>query len=230
MTVTKGFLIQADADAGGGFYEDYYKTTAQRGAMSNISLGKVIYNTTVGEQQIWNGIGWDCQSKMFIGTGSVDTIVVSSDPDNPTFITGLQTTGAQRGISLIDAITGTFENTSGRTITSMIGTISFHPTETGGGTGILNIVSERSDDGGLTWSFNMFSLRTIEVAASGESFATKVSTISSLLPGTRFRFKLVESGAGGITLSQTSAVMNGETITSSSVTFVLDEQGTIETP
>ena len=112
----------------------------------------------------------------------------------------------------------------------MTGTISFRPIETGANVGILQIISERSIDEGSTWSVNSLSLRTIEIPANGESFSTKVSFIADVLPGELFRFRLVETGLGGVTLEPTSETILGETLTSASCIFELTEQGTIDIP
>lgn len=163
------------------------------------------------------------EGRAHIGTGSLDTMVLTDSVADPSYITGFANTGANDGIELTDSATGTFQNTMGRTIVSAAGTISFHPTETGGGVGIMYLLSERSIDG-ITWTVNPLSLRRVEIPSNGESFATKVSSIANLLDGEYFRFRMYEAGSGGVTLTSETETVMGQSVVMPSATFILTEQ------
>jgi hypothetical protein len=158
-------------------------------------------------------------SSSFFAT-SVDTIPISQDSLSPSFFTGLSLAHADK-IAIVDLPTGAMINNSGKTIT-MTGTVSINPTLSGGVTAALNIISERSNDGGLNWFGNLDSRRPVEVANSSESFGTKISLIIDWLPGQWLRFRLWTT-VGNLSLVSTSATALGQTFATPSVVWELLE-------
>lgn len=152
---------------------------------------------------------------------SYDTINVSNDLQSPSIFTGLTEAGESSGFILHDD--SSIENVSGKILNKVVGTISFQPFKTGGGVTQLALYSEFSDDGGLTWNDNPWSLRTIEVPRNGESFNTGISAVVNWENGRRYRFKFVENGGGGLVFTTTSLNIEGEERTGASVFWELSE-------
>jgi hypothetical protein len=155
-----------------------------------------------------------------IFANSITTTVVNSDPADPSYLLGLTIQHAD-DISLVDAATGAIVNDTGRTIT-MTGSISYNPVKGGGAAAQLNIVSERSNDLGVSWFGNLNSRRTVEVANSAESFGTKVSLIIDWEPDQWLRFR-VWLGAGVLSFVSTSTIAMGETFVTPSIVWELAE-------
>jgi hypothetical protein len=152
---------------------------------------------------------------------SFDTMNISADNLNPSFLTGLVIEHCD-GISMADPITGAIVNDTGRTIT-MTGSISYNPKKSSGTTVQLNIVSERSDDGGITWFGNLNSRRSLEVSNNGESFGTKVSLIIDWLPDQLLRFRMWTT-TGLLDFESTSKIgVRGEVFTAPSCVWELAE-------
>lgn len=150
---------------------------------------------------------------------STDTIVISSDADSPSYLTGF-TSEYLKGISLTDVATGTVRNDSGKTL-NMMGTINYHPNASGA-VATLNIISERSADG-ITWEGNLSSRRTIEISNTGESFGTKASILLNWEPGHFLRFRFWVS-TGNLQLeSSTAAALGGQVFTCPALAWMLHE-------
>ena len=152
---------------------------------------------------------------------SDDTITLSADEDAPSFLTGLVLEGT--GYSLADPLTGAVRNDSGKAQT-VDGLISFHPNKTAGGTIIIDVFSETSTDGGLSYQLNAGSLRPVEVSNSGESFKSTVSFAIDWPPGALIRFRMLASTAGGMNIEPSSStVLGGQTITGHSIVWNLSK-------
>jgi hypothetical protein len=154
---------------------------------------------------------------------SDDVIAVSTDANAPSFLTGLTVLG-NTSFSLFDAATGAVRNDTGRVINKLDGTISYHPNKIGGGTALLQIFSEKSTDGGATYSINQGSLRPVEVSNTGESFKTAVSFLADWQPDEIIRFRIFEDNGVTVTLDPSSTTaLSGQTITGHSVIWTLAE-------
>lgn len=127
----------------------------------------------------------------FAGSSN-STINVSTDANVPSFFPLDDFFDAEQ-CDLFDALTGAVRNISGRTISVMTGTVSFTPEKDGAGTAVFNLVSERSNDGGLTWTPNSNSLRTFELKKDQNQFSTKLSMLFDWLPNEIVRFKAYAS-------------------------------------
>ena len=153
---------------------------------------------------------------------SQDPIAVSSNPLATTFFSGFALYGTINGFTL-DAATGAIINSSGRTISSVTGTISIQPVKIGGGAAQeLRLWSEVSPDG-ITWAVNANSLRTFEVASDGETFKTSVSLYADWVDGEYLRFKCYSTGGGSLSIEPTSDTVDGQAITGPSVIWNLKE-------
>ena len=161
--------------------------------------------------------------KAYIEARSVDTIAISSDPDNATLITGVAEIN-KSGIDLNDILDGSFVNSTGRVLTICFGTVSFYPSQTGPGTPTLKVFSERSTDGGTTWTANEFSRRPVTVSDTEEPYSTKESIMENWQPGELLRFKVFYTGTGSVSLqSQSETVNTNQTITTPSFSWLIEE-------
>ena len=147
--------------------------------------------------------------KIHFGAYTVDTIVISTDPNNPTYLTGVDLfSSSSPGIIVLDAATGLLRNDTGKTIT-MQGTVTYQTTQGAGGNANLLLWSERSTDDGVSFVENTFSLRTSEVPNNSSNSQTKSSAIAEWAPGESARWAMYNSGPGTLTLDGPSATVNG---------------------
>ena len=142
--------------------------------------------------------------------GSEATITVSTDSANPSYFP-LADLFVANDCTLFDAATGTVRNTSGRTVDTLSGTVSFIPDKTGVGTAILHLVTERSADNGVTWTGNLKSLEIFELQRDSNQFSTKLSILFDWLPNELIRFKAYSTGA--LDLVPPSDTIEGEVYT-----------------
>lgn len=152
---------------------------------------------------------------------SFDTITVSDNPDNASFITGMQLSNESNGFAITDINEGVIQNTSGREL-KLLGSVEMHPDKTGGGTEALRLYSEISSDG-VVWTVNPNSLRITEVDGNSESYISYCSDI--VFPtGSYVRFRLFcgDSDEVDITSLQ-ETVSNGQTVICPSFKWRLGE-------
>ena len=165
----------------------------------------------------------DIYTKASLAMFSLDTIPISDDPDDCSFVTGLIAAVTPiDGFAIADVATGAISNNSTRTYKLCSGTVSIQPSQQGGGTDKLTIFSEYSDDNGATWTVNQYSKRGIRANSAEESFSTKVSIATNWIPGRWIRFRMVTDGS--ITINPISeTVQGGQTITAPSFAWELSE-------
>lgn len=147
-------------------------------------------------------------------------VSIPSSSTSPAFL-GPLTLDYAKGITLVNAAEGTVRNDTGRVIT-MSGSISYNPDKGGGGTTTLNIVSERSADGGTTWAGNLDSKRTVEISNNSESFGTKVSWVITWAPSELLRFRAWING-GTLDFVTSSDTALGQTFNTPSIIWLLTE-------
>lgn len=149
------------------------------------------------------------ENALHFGAYTTDSITVSTDPNSPTYLTGVGLFPSSSTVfTLLDASTGLIRNDSDRTF-SMQGTATYQLVQGAGGSGNLLLWSERSDDDGLTFTENLFSLRTSEVPNNSSNSQTKSSGVDQWNPGESIRWAMYNSGPGAVTLQGPSAVVNG---------------------
>ena len=154
---------------------------------------------------------------------SSDTIAVSTDALNPSYVTGMTISPtASPEISVADAATGALVHNADRAL-SMQGSVTYQLDNGTGGAAQFILWSERSADGGLTWTPNANSLRTSEVPNTSESSQTKSAAIALWQPGEWNRFVFANIGAGTLTLDSPSAVVDSGTVDGFSFFFSLIE-------
>lgn len=106
----------------------------------------------------------------------------------------------------------------------MEGTATYQLSKGGGGLATLELWSERSIDGGLTYTENNFSLRTSEVSNNSDNSQTKSSAVGDWNVGELNRWAMYNSGAGVLTIAAPSTVLNnGNLITGLSFYWQLNE-------
>lgn len=150
--------------------------------------------------------------KLHFGLLTFDTIAVGTDPDNPTYITGSAIIPtASPEFELIDTATGLVRNNSDRAL-SMSGSITYQLAQGGGGAGELILWTEISDDDGVSFTENPFSLRTSEVDNNSTNSQTKGAGADRLMPGESIRWAMYNSAGGAITLDGPTATVNGGNI------------------
>lgn len=162
--------------------------------------------------------------KLHFGAYTVDTIAVSTDPNAPTYLTGvgLFPTSSPE-FTLLDAATGLIRNDSTKTF-SMQGTVTYQTVQGAGGSGDLQLWSERSSDDGVTFTENPFSLRTSEVPNNSSNSQTKSSGVDQWAPGESVRWAMYNSGSGSVTLDGPSdTVNNGNVVDGLSLYWQLNE-------
>ena len=146
--------------------------------------------------------------KQHFGAYTTDAISVSTDPDNPTYVTGIALFElSSAGFELIDAATGLIKNNTGRNF-SMQGTVTYQLLGTGS-TASLRLWSERSDDDGLSFTENAFSLRVSEASNNENSSHTKSSAVETWKHGESIRWAMYNGAGGSVVLSPPSATVNG---------------------
>lgn len=154
----------------------------------------------------------DALPRLHFGAYTIDTIAVSSDPNNPTYLTGVALfPTSSPEFTLLDAATGLIRNDSGRTF-SMQGTATYQLVQGAGGAGNLQLWSERSVDDGVNFVENQFSLRTSEVPNNSSNSQTKSSAVDQWAPGESVRWAMYNSGAGSVTLDEPSDTVNNGNI------------------
>lgn len=155
------------------------------------------------------GFGANGGKSLHLGAYTIATIPVSQDPDNPTYLSGvgLFPTSSPEFV-LLDAATGLVKNNSGRTF-SMQGTATYQTSQGAGGAGELILWSERSDDDGVTFIENTFSLRTSEVPNNSTGSQTKSSGVDQWQHGESVRWAMYNSESGAVSLDSPSATVNG---------------------
>lgn len=157
------------------------------------------------------------------GAYTLDEIVVSQDPANPSYVTGLNLfPTASTGILIADVNTGLFYNDTGKILT-MQGSLTFQVEQGLGTKGNLLLWSERSPDA-INFTENDLSLRTIEVGNDIATAHTKSAAISEWLPGTYNRFAMYNAGLGAITIKAPVASVNeGNSVTGMAWYFQVNE-------
>lgn len=144
------------------------------------------------------------------GAYTVDTISVSTDPNSPTYLkgVGLFPTSSSE-FTLFTGLDGEqwIRNDTTKTF-SMQGSATYQTTQGAGGNGELLLWSERSNDDGLTFTENTFSLRTSEVPNNSENSQTKSSGVDQWAPGESIRWAMYNSGVGAVVLDGPSATVN----------------------
>ena len=151
---------------------------------------------------------------------SDDTITVSPNPSDPSFLTGFELFG--EGFELFDQATGAVQNTTSENQSSD-GLISFNPDKEGGAnTATVYVFSETSIDGGSTYTINEGSLRPVEISNSSESFKSAVSFIINTPPSGIVRFRAFTTGIMIFTPSS-QTVLDGKTVTGHSIVWNLSK-------
>jgi len=145
------------------------------------------------------------------GAFTNDLINVGTDPNNPTYLTNIALfPNSSPEFSIITDLGGVqwIKNNSPYTL-SMQGTVTYQVKKGAGGIGEFKLWSERSDDDGVTFVENPFSLRTSEVSNNSDNSQTKSSGVDQWQPGQSIRWAMYNSGAGSIILDGPSDVVNG---------------------
>lgn len=146
--------------------------------------------------------------KLHFGAYTVDTIAISTDPNNPTYLTGVSLfPSSSPEFTVIDSATGLIRNDSNKTF-SMQGTATYQLVQGSGGSGNLQLQSERSEDDGVTFAENPFSLRISEVPNNSSNSQTKSSGVDKWAPGESIRWAMYNSGSGSVTLDGPSDTVN----------------------
>ena len=138
---------------------------------------------------------------------STDTVILSTDASNPSYITGISLSESSPELEAFDPVGGWIRNNGTEPI-SMAGTVTLQTQQGVGGSSVVHLWSERSTDNGTTSTVNPQSLRMIDVGNDSASSHTKSSAISQLLPGESVRFAMYITG-GATTLAAPSATVNG---------------------
>lgn len=147
--------------------------------------------------------------KYHFGVFSVDTIPVSTDPDNPSYITGLLLfDSSSEGFEVIDAATGLVKNNTGRDLT-MSGSVTYQGVNGTGGTAQLQLWSERSVDDGVTFEINQSSLRTTQLPNTSSGSQTKSAGIANWKSGESARFAIYNTSGGTLSLAAPTDTVNG---------------------
>jgi hypothetical protein len=212
----------------GSYYNDSTRSGKQKGSTYSVELdgnaigiamatgGAPTDAWTILEPSAGGGAGI---TKASYFANSFETLVLSIDPDNPSYLTNLNLLHSD-SITLVDNLTGTIRNDTGHSIT-MTGSISFNP-EKVNGTPTLNIVSERSNDG-ITWFGNLDSRRSMEISNNNESFSTKVSLIVDF-PATQLaRFRIWVTNGNVNFHSTSTTALGGQVFRVPSVLWELSE-------
>lgn len=148
---------------------------------------------------------------LHFGAYTNDTIAVSTDPNAPTHPTGISLFPSSSSEFTIITDAGGVQwirNDSTRSF-SMQGTVTYQTVQGAGGSAGLKLWSERSDDDGVTFTENLFSLRTSDVANNSDNSQTKSSGVDTWNPGESIRWAMYNSGPGALTLDGPSDTVNG---------------------
>lgn len=163
--------------------------------------------------------------KYHFGIYSFDTISISTDPDNPTYVTGLGLfPTSSEGFTIVDASRGIVRNDTGRTLT-MSGTVTYQGEKVSSGRALLHLWSEKSNNDFQTFEVNQNSLRTTPVSnSSSDESSTKSAGIANWESGQSARFAMYNSGAGSLVLQTPEVTVNhGETVHGFSFYMQLNE-------
>lgn len=139
-----------------------------------------------------------------------DTIAVSNLAASPTYLTNI--TLASTSSPEFELITGVdgelwIKNISDKTF-SMQGSATYQTNQGAGGAASYYLWSERTDDDGLTFTENTFSLRTSEVRNNSDNSQTKSSAVGSWAPNEAIRWAMYRTG-GAVNLDSPSTTVNG---------------------
>lgn len=147
--------------------------------------------------------------KLHFGAYTTETIAVSTDKDNPTYLSGIALfSTSSPEFELLDPSTGLIRNNSGRTF-SMQGSATYQTNQGVGGSGNIKLWSERSNDDGVSFVENDFSLRTSEVPNNSTNSQTKSSAVELWKSGESVRWAMYNSGVGAVSLDSPSDTVNG---------------------
>lgn len=165
-------------------------------------------------------------TSLHFGAYTITTITVSTDPNNPTYLSGVSLfPSSSPEFTLLDAATGLIRNDSDKTF-SMQGTATYQMVQGAGGSGKLQLWSERSEDDGLTFTENPFSLRTSDVPNGSDDSQTKSSGVDQWAPGESIRWAMYNAGPGVVTLDGPSdTVNNGNVVDGLTFYWQLNEVG-----
>ncbi|AUR89537.1 hypothetical protein NVP1124O_36 [Vibrio phage 1.124.O._10N.286.49.B1] len=148
---------------------------------------------------------------LHFGAYTNDTIAVSKDPDAPTYLTNIALIpSSSPEFTIITDGNGVqwVKNDSNKTF-SMQGTVTYQTVQGAGGRAGLKLWSERSDDDGVTFSENLFSLRTSEVPNNSDNSQTKSSGVGAWNPGESIRWAMYNTGPGALALDGPTDTVNG---------------------
>jgi hypothetical protein len=147
---------------------------------------------------------------LHFGAFTVDTIPISDDPDDPTYLTGISLFASSSSeFSIIVAPDGSqlIRNDSTRTF-SMQGTGTYQIVQgTGGGTEFF-LWSESTLDDGVSFVENTFSLRTSDVPNNRRGSQTKSAAVGDWLPGQAIRWAMYKGAGGDVTLAAPETTVN----------------------
>lgn len=152
---------------------------------------------------------------LHFGAYTNDTIAVSTDKDNPTYLTGISLfPSSSSEFEIIEDGSGVqWVRNSSTKVFSMQGTATYQTVQGSGSSAQLNLWSERSGDNGATFTENLFSLRVSDVANSSDNSQTKSSGVDTWSPGESIRWAMYNSGTGALTLDgPTDTVNNGNVV------------------
>lgn len=155
--------------------------------------------------------------KAYIILQSTSTQVMSTDSANPSVLDNWAVLKSN-GMSLQgDSV----RNDTGRTISLAHGTLGLHPqVDGGGGTRLLALASEYSDDAGVTYTL-VNQLRPIYTVNNSESFSTKESYATDFLANRLVRF--IAYADATMSLAPSSASFRGSTVTGPAMVWILVE-------
>lgn len=150
---------------------------------------------------------------------------ISSDPLNPTYLTGLEISEQTGGFELVTtgpwANTGAVLNNTGEgVVIDMMGTFTFNPDNSGGASRV-EMWSETSSDG-ITIIENDDSARKIEVPSAAETTGSKASRFTNVNHGDMIRFAFVDTGTGSVAFVPISVISTQGTVRAPSFSFQED--------
>jgi len=110
---------------------------------------------------------------------------------------------SSKGFELIEDGDGEYwlKNNTGRDFDLMSGVVGYQLDNGTGGTAQLNLLSDRTDDDGLTFTENEDSVRTSEISNTSASSETKDSEIKGFLHGEAVRFAAFNGASGNLTFA-----------------------------
>ena len=144
------------------------------------------------------------------GAFTIDTIPISDDPDDPTYLSGVTLFGSSSDeFSIFVAPDGSqlIRNDSNKTF-SMQGSATYQLVQGIGGGAEFFLWSESTFDDGVTFEENAFSLRTSDVPNNIESSQTKSAAVGGWLPGQAIRWAMYKGPGGTITIASPSTTVN----------------------